>query len=80
MESVSAPLTFWAMVAAESVIRMRDFGFRADFDIFFSGCKSDITRFAGAGDRLLLDIWTGLSIELLDGLQSNVSGSIKTLL
>jgi hypothetical protein len=36
------------IVEEESVIRMRDLGFGADFDILWVGLSRAITRFAGA--------------------------------
>lgn len=50
MESVGAVLSLLRTVEGESVIKMRDEGLVADFDIFERGSVRDIMRFAGAGD------------------------------
>ena len=48
--SVRATRSFLDIVDDESVIRIRDLGFGADFDIFCVGRSRAITRFAGAID------------------------------
>lgn len=48
MESVRADLIFLVISARVSVMRMREFGFGSDFDIFFVGSAKLMTRFAGA--------------------------------
>jgi hypothetical protein len=44
--------SFFVIVEDESVIKIRDLGFGADFDILWVGRSRAITRFAGAAEVL----------------------------
>jgi hypothetical protein len=48
--SVRATRSFFVIVEDESVMRMRDLGLGADFDILWVGRSRAITRFAGAAE------------------------------
>jgi hypothetical protein len=88
--SVRATRSFFVIVEDESVIKIRDLGFGADFDILWVGRSRAITRFAGAAKVLLVlrlcnhedhhALGSQSACVSEECLHSNVSGCTRILL